>query len=109
MEADLREVGPFEQRLEGTLHDVLGVERRTDVGGEDQAAVFVEPGELYTLFELTLTVRLQGGNRPRREVDLTAATPSLSLSEFMAAALTHKRLAHVQRAALQVRIVPAEP
>jgi hypothetical protein len=58
VEADFREAGSFEQRLEGTLHDVLRVESRTDIGGEDEAAIFLEPGELYSLFELALTVRL---------------------------------------------------
>ena len=39
MEAYFRQSGSREERLEGTLDKVLGVDRRTDTRGEDQTVV----------------------------------------------------------------------
>ncbi len=45
VEANIRETGTFQERLEVTIHHVLGVERGTLDGGENEVGILVErPG-----------------------------------------------------------------
>jgi hypothetical protein len=44
VETDLREPGLLEEWLEGAIHKVLRVDERTNIGDEDQAAIFVDTG-----------------------------------------------------------------
>ena len=68
METDLQQAGLFKQRFEGPFGEVLRVERCADVAGEDQASILVQPQEPHPLLELALTVRLECGHRPGREI-----------------------------------------
>lgn len=49
VEPYLREPGFLEQRLEGTFHEVLGLDRRPDARSENQVLVLVETGQAYSL------------------------------------------------------------
>lgn len=109
MEADLRETRLPQQRLEGTLYEILGVEGRPVLGREDQAVIFVKVGESHPVLQLPPAVRLESRHRPRRKVDPPPAPLGLGLAHDVTATLSHESAPHTQCASIQVRIVPAKP
>jgi hypothetical protein len=80
MEAYLWQPSLLEQRLEGSLDEVLGINRRADASGEDQITILVEARASYPLFELSLAVGFEGVHRTGRKVDLSPATPGFGLT-----------------------------
>jgi len=80
MEAYLWQASLLEQRFEGSFHEVLGINRRADAGGEDQVAILVEARESHPLFELALAVGFEGVHRMGRKVDLSPTTPGFGFT-----------------------------
>src|ERR687883_94368 len=101
MEAYLRQAGPLEERFEGAVHEILGINRGSDSSGKDQSVVFVKARKPHPLFELALAVRLENVHSPGGEVDLAPPSPGLGLTHGVPAAFAHQGTPHAQRPALQ--------
>src|SRR5215212_8314672 len=108
METYLWQSSSFEKRFEGSFNQILGVDGRAPLRGEDQAGVLVKPYKPYLLLELALAVSPKGAYRPRRKVDLPAAPPGLGIAYSVPATLSHEGAPYAQRPALQVYVIPSE-
>src|SRR3712207_4939761 len=106
VEADFGKTGLLEQRLEGSLHEVLRVEGGANVASEDQAPILVESREPHPLLQLELAVGLESVHCAGCEVDQAPAPPSLGFPDHISTAFAHEGPSNVQHATLEVRIVP---
>jgi hypothetical protein len=59
VEAHIRQPGPFKRRLETTVHDVGGVQRRAYPRGEDEVLILIEAARPQLLLSLPGTVSPQ--------------------------------------------------
>jgi hypothetical protein len=89
-ESYLRQASLLEEWLEGTLHEVLEVDKRTDACREDQPVILTHAFELDPLFELTLTVCLQCTDRTGSQINLPPAPPGLRLPQSVTTTFPHE-------------------
>ena len=79
VEADRPEPGTLEERREGTVAQVRGIDDCARLRSEDEAAQLVEVAHPLHLFQLAGEVRSHGRHRARREPDSAAALVRLRL------------------------------
>jgi hypothetical protein len=82
VEAYLGQTGLLEERLVGSIYEVLGVDGCSYGRGEDQSMILVGLGEPQLLLELARAVCLESVHRPGCEVDLAPTTPSLGFAHL---------------------------
>src|SRR5215204_3983238 len=108
VEAYLQQAGSPKKRFERSFDEVLRVDRRAHLRGEDQAVILVHAGVLHSLLQLPLTVSFEGAHRLGREPDAPAPSFRLGLAGTVAATFADEGTPYSQHTTLQVHVLPAE-
>src|SRR5215211_2229353 len=108
MEANVRQSGPPQKRLEGAVTEVRWVDEGAVLRGEDEAAGLVEGTHPFHLRYLSLKVASQGVCGDGGESDATAALGGLEITQNCFATLSDKGVSQAEQAALKVHVLPLE-
>ncbi len=108
VEPDLGQAGLLQERLEGAVPEVRGVDDRARLRGEYQSARLVEGTYPLHLLQLAREVRTQGHYGVFREPDSAPALVRLWLPENVGFVRVGEGTTHAQHTAFQTDVVPLE-
>src|SRR5215211_6673161 len=108
VEADRPQLRALQQRFEGAVTQIGGVDDRARLRCEDEPARLVERTHLLHLLELAGEVIFERLHRASGEPDGAAALVRLRFPEDERLALVGESAPHAQHASLKIYVVPLE-